>query len=270
MIITSTANPKVKWIRSLRERKFRQETGFFYVEGLRLVIEAVQMEAGLHTLIAAPELLKSENGIALLEKQRNAGVEVIEVSKSVFHAIALKEDPVGLAAVVAQRWLPLPQITVKAPDLWVALDRVADPGNLGTILRTIDAVGGRGIILLDQCTDPYDPTSVRASMGALFGLNLAKASFTEFSTWKKSGHVVLVGTSDQADCDYQTYSYPAGMVLLMGSEREGLSGEHMALCDQMISIPMSGRSDSLNLAVAAAVTLYEIFNQKRRKKGLER
>jgi RNA methyltransferase, TrmH family len=266
MRITSTANAKIKSIRKLRERKERQESGLFYAEGLRIVVEAVQQHAALETLIVAPELLTSPIGTQLVEEQRSQGCEVLEVSAEVFQGLALKESPVGISAVLRQQWLPLGQVRLKPGDLWVALDEVADPGNLGTILRTLDGVGGMGMILLDHSTDPYDPTAIRASMGALFSLRLVKAELGEFATWKRQNAVALIGTSGGAELDYQAVEYPAQMVLLMGSEREGLSEQHIALCDRMVRIPMVGRSDSLNLAVATGVVLYEIFNQKRKSK----
>jgi TrmH family RNA methyltransferase len=266
MIITSTANPKIKFIRKLRERKARQESGCFFAEGLRIVVEAVQQSAGIETLVTAPELLTSQVGQDLLEQQRNKGVEVLEVTPEVFQTMALKEAPVGIAAVIHQNWSALDPIRLQPGDLWVALDEVADPGNLGTILRTNDAVGGKGVILLDHSTDPYDPTSIRASMGALFSQRLVKASFEEFLAWKGRSGVSLVGTSGASELDYQEFHYPERLVILMGSEREGLAEIHIRGCDAMVRIPMAGRSDSLNLAVATAVVIYEVFHQKRKQR----
>ena len=142
-------------------------------------------------------------------------------------------------------------------------DSIQDPGNLGTILRTLDAVGGSGLILLDHSTDPYDATALRASMGAVFSQQLVRASFSDFARWKQAGNFQLVGTSGSAREDYHEFSYPDPMVLLMGSERLGLQEEHLKLCDGLVAIPMVGRSDSLNLSVATGVVLYEIFNQRR-------
>ncbi len=266
MIITSPANPKIKAIRKLRERKARQECGLYYAEGLRIVVEAVQQKASLETLVVAPDLLTSPVGIKLIAEQQAKGVEVLEVSADVFTGIALKDDPVGIAAVLRQQWSPLESVRVGPGEVWVALDEVADPGNLGTILRTNDGVGGQGVILLDRSTDPYDPTAIRASMGALFSQVLVKASFEEFAAWKRQRGIPLVGTSGSSTLDYQQTHYPIGLVVLMGSERQGLPASHLQLCDQVVRIPMVGRSDSLNLAVATAVVLYEVFNQKRKSK----
>ncbi len=143
------------------------------------------------------------------------------------------------------------------------MDAIADPGNLGTILRTAEAVGCQGVILLGHSTDPYDPTAVKASMGAIFSINLVQTGWEDFHPWVKAGSLFLVGTSDHAETDYQAQHYKRPMVLLMGSERHGLSDTMMAGCDAMVRIPMLGRSDSLNLAVSTGIMLYEIFNQSR-------
>lgn len=269
-MITSFANERIKNLRKLHERKAREESGLFFVEGLRVVAEAVEQKAGVAELVIAPGLLKSAFGKELVESQRARGVEVLEVSDEVFLRLSLKEGPQGLAAVVRQRWKKLEEIDFPprsgvSSGTWVALDSVADPGNLGTIMRTHDAVGGEGIILLDQSTDPYDPSAVRASMGALFTQSLVKATLAQFSAWKHQVDVPVIGTSGAAAVEYTACRYPPRMVLLMGSERQGLQDAHLALCDEVVSIPMAGRSDSLNLAVATAVVLYEIFNQRRGK-----
>jgi TrmH family RNA methyltransferase len=280
-MITSLANERIKSIRKLQDRKSRQESGLFYVEGLRIVAEAVEQHAPIDTLVVAPELLKSAFGRQLVEDQRSAGVPVLEVNTEVFQRMSLKEGPQGLAAVVRQHWLSLENVRLEPSSraahsrptagmtrtgTWVALDSVADPGNLGTILRAHDAVGGQGVILLDQSTDPYDPSAVRASMGALFSQSLVRASLAEFAEWKRRNAYPVVGTSDKAEADYHAYRYPPALILLLGSERQGLQEQHLALCDAVVSIPMLGQSDSLNLAVAAAVTLYEILNQRRDKR----
>ena len=262
-MITSLSNERIKDIRKLQDRKTRNESGLFYIEGLRIVAAAVEEQAKIETLLAAPDLLKSEFAQQLVARQRSLGVPILELSAEVFHRISLKEGPQGLAAVVHQRWTPLDAISLETGHTWVALDSVADPGNLGTILRTLDAVGGEGVILLDQSTDPYDQTAVRGSMGALFTQSLVRASLAEFSNWKRQRGTLVVGTSDKARMDYHQYRYPGEMVLLMGSERQGLQEQHLALCDEVVSIPMLGKSDSLNLAVATSVVLYEILNQKR-------
>ncbi|MDR3576245.1 MAG: RNA methyltransferase [Anaerolineaceae bacterium] len=264
-MITSMANTQIKEIRKLHDRKYRRESGLFYGEGLRIVTEAIKQKVELSQLLVAPELLTSEFGLKLVEEQRAKGVPVLELSEFVFKSIAQKEGPQGIAGVFVQQKLKLDKITRGDNDLWVALDSVADPGNLGTILRTSDGVGGCGVILMDHSTDPYDPTTIRASMGAVFTQKIIETTFDEFAAWKKRLNFPLVGTSGAAQHDYHLTRYPPNLILLMGSEREGLNDQAIQLCDRLVSIPMVGQSDSLNLAVAAGVVLYEIFNQKREK-----
>lgn len=262
-MITSPANERIKRIRRLQDRKGREESGCFYLEGLRIVGEAIEAGARFEELVVAEELLRSEYGKGLVERFHAQGAPILFVSRDVFERLALKEGPQGIAAVVQQNWTSLEEVQVAPGKPWVALDSIADPGNLGTILRTNDAAGGQGVILLDQSTDPYDPTAVRASMGALFDQQIVRCSLEAFSRWKKHHQITVVGTSGEAELDYHTFTYPDQLILLMGSERQGLQPRHLEICDHLVRIPMVGKSDSLNLAVATAVTLYEVFNQRR-------
>ena len=263
MMITSQSNARIKEIRSLRNRHEREQTGLFFIEGIRIVVEAVQSGAQIETLVVAPDLLKSQIGQETVRQERERGIPVLEVSAQVFKSLSVKEGPQGIGAVVREHWEPLDNVRLTNDLCWVALDAAQDPGNIGTILRTDDAVGGTGIILLGNCADPYDPTALRASMGAIFSQRLVKASFADFARWKERHHYIVAGTSDSAKRDYREARYHIPLVLLMGSERQGLSAEQQAVCDLMVSIPMVGRSDSLNLSVATGIVLYEIFYQSR-------
>lgn len=260
-MITSTANPSIRRIRALRQRKARDETGLCLVEGIRPVAEALQSGAELDQLLVAPALLRSAFARDLVAVQRAAGTPVLEVSPEVFASIAQKEGPQGLAAVVRQRFSSLDALPRASRLGPLALVEPADPGNLGTIIRTADAVGAAGVIILGPAADPYDPAALRASMGAVFALPLVRASWEEFAAWKRATGLPLIGTSDKAPTNFQAVVYPQPAVLLMGSEREGLAPAHQALCDLMVAIPMRGRSDSLNLAVATGVMLYELLRQ---------
>ncbi|MBE0699930.1 MAG: RNA methyltransferase, partial [Anaerolineaceae bacterium] len=211
-MITSLANERIKFLRKLQDRKAREESGLFFLEGLRVVAEAVDKGADLDTLVVSPDLLKSTFGQDLVARQHAQGTTLLEVSSDVCKRLSLKEGPQGLAAVARQRWKSLDDVTFPSRSglssrTWVALDSIADPGNLGTILRTHDAVGGEGVILLDQSTDPYDPSAARASMGALFTQTLVKASFAQFCEWKLRAGVAVVGTSGAADIDYAHFRY---------------------------------------------------------------
>jgi TrmH family RNA methyltransferase len=263
MIISSRSNAAVKAIRALSSRKQRDSTGHFFVDGLHLVAAAAQQQANIETCVVAPELLTSAFGRELARSLAHTGAHMLEVTADVFHSLAAKEHAQGIGIVARQRWQELGRVRPAAGQCWVALDTVQYPGNLGTILRTCDAVGGAGVILLGNTTDPYDPAAVRASMGAIFSQRLARASFAEFTAWCDHHNITVIGTSPAAARDYQAVAYQPPLVLLMGSEPRGLSPEQQALCDVMVNIPMVGHSDSLNLAVATGIMLYEVFNQRR-------
>jgi len=285
VLITSSVNKKVAAIRRLRGRREREATGLFLAEGIRIVVEAAQLGAGIKTLVVAPELLHSDLALAIVADRRAAGTPCLEVSAEVFGSLSAKEGPQGLAAVVHQRWVDLgrtvgddgpvapPDDGPVAPPLWVALDAVQDPGNLGTIIRTSDAAGGAGVILLGDSTDPYDPTSVRASMGSLFAQRLARTGFEELLVWSRRQGYALVGTSGTVELAYDSPApalagvYGGPLVLLLGSERQGLSPEQLSACDLVVKIPMAGRCDSLNLAVAAGIILYEIRGRRETPRG---
>ncbi len=263
-IITSSSNPRLKEIRKLRERKFRAESGLAWVEGLRACGDAFSRPEEIDLVVICPECLHSDYADELLNKARSQGLDILEVSRDAYATLSGKENPQGMGVVIRQSFMSLTAVKLSGDDLWVALDRVADPGNLGTILRTLDACGGKGLFLLDQCTDPYDPTAIRASTGAVFHLDLVRADTQSFSQWKKGNSTRLMGAVAVPGAeDYHSTHYDSPLILMMGSEREGLSPALTALCDGCISIPMVGHVDSLNLAEATAIMLYEIFNQRR-------
>jgi RNA methyltransferase, TrmH family len=263
-VITSTANERIKRIRALRMRKERDRTGLAYVEGIRTVAEAVQLDTPLEALVVAPDLLRSEFAHDLLAQARDRGVEEIEVSELVFRSLSKREGPQGLAAVLRQRWTRLDDVRLVPGDRWVALEETADAGNLGTILRTCDASGAEGVILLDHTTDPYDPVAMRASTGAIFTRRVVRANWEDFVDWARRENATLIGTSDRAADDYRTVDYGERTVLVMGSERAGLTDERQVACDRMVRIPMMGRIDSLNLAVATGLVLYEVLHHRSR------
>lgn len=265
-MITSKINSRIKQIRSLRHRKDRDASGLFWVEGIRIVSEATELAAPVVEYVVAPALLTSEHGQRVDATLRDRGVPRLEVSAEVFATLSGKEGPQGIGAVIKQRWITLADVRMEGIG-WVALDRVQDPGNLGTILRTTDAVAAPGVILLGHTTDPYDPTAVRASMGAIFAQNLVRADFASLIAWKQAEQYPLIGTSDSAETLYDSVTYSVPVVLLMGSEQHGLSPDEQRACDLVVRIPMSGRSDSLNLAVATGVMLYEMYRQERQSAG---
>ena len=264
-LISSTSNPKIKQVRALRQRKARQESGTFLVEGIHPVGEAVAAAAAgrrtrIEMIVYAPDLLSSDFALRLVAEQVQAGISCYPTTAEVFESIADKDNPQGVLAVVR---LAQPDITYLNPGNFpwgVALVAPQDPGNLGTILRTIDAVGADGLILLESSVDPYHPSVVRASMGALFWHPVVSATFNEFAHWAKQHSYHLYGSSAHAAIDHQQITaYQRPCILLLGSERQGLTNEQAGLCDTMICLPMHGRVTSLNLAVASGVLLYDML-----------
>jgi TrmH family RNA methyltransferase len=264
-ILTSPGNPKIKQVRALRQRKQRDATGLFVVEGIHHVGEAVA--AGLEYICYAPDLLASVFARELIEQQSARGVPCYATSAEVFTSIAEKENPQGILAVVRQQRRTLAELRPENFGWGVALVAPQDPGNVGTILRTVDAVGASGLLLLDGGADPYHPNAVRASMGSLFWLPVVSAPFVEFAQWAGSHGYHLYGTSAHASVDYRAVAYGRPAILLLGSEQKGLSPERMAVCEQVVRVPMRGRVSSLNLAVAAGVMLYAMLEEQKAESG---
>ena len=259
-IITSPSNQKIKFSRSLRQKKNRDTSGKYYIEGIRLVGEAFAARKKIHFVIVCNDLLGSNFGNELVAKMETSGIEILSVSKHIFETISLKDGPQGIAAVLEMNWSSLERVS-QLRGVWVALDSVQDPGNLGTVLRSLDAVGGKGVILLDDSTDPFHPTSVRASTGGLFSQQLIKTTFDNFLQWKVSNNYPVIGTFCGDVDSYRGYNYPIDMILMNGSEQKGLQQSHLDSCDGLVTIPMQGTVDSLNLAVATSLVLFEIFSR---------
>lgn len=258
-LITSPANPLIKQARALRQKKARDESGLFLVEGILHVGEAAEAGWEFESLLVAPERLKSEFGRQLVEKLAHNGIRCQSVSEAAFESFAEKENPQGLAAIVRQKSRRLEEFSPQNFRFGAALVSAQDPGNVGAILRTLDAVGADGLFLLDGGTDPYHPSVVRASMGALFWKPLVQASFVDFLRWSKQGSYRLIGTSAHGSIDYHEVKLDARpTVLLLGSEQKGLAPEQLAACGEVVSLPMRGRASSLNLAVAAGIVLYAL------------
>jgi len=261
--ITSRSNPKIKQLRALSQRKARQEARLFLVEGIRHVGEAVEAGAKIEAVYYAPERLKSDYARDLIARLSERGTVCYPVSLDVFESIAEKDNPQGILAVVHQRQCFLDDLGPEEFPWGVALVSPQDPGNLGTILRTIDAVGASGLILLESSLDIYHPSAVRASMGALFWYPVVQASFTTFSDWAAKNGYHIYGSSARAECDYRDarpYLFPR--ILLLGSEREGLSTDQRQVCEWIVRLPMGGHASSLNLAVAAGVLLYAMSEDR--------
>lgn len=265
-LITSSANPVVKRVRLLAERRHRRREGAFVVQGIQPVWQAVEAGASIETLIVAPGLLgrsaAARRITAMVAEQEASGVRVTRVSDELFGRLSDREGPPGLAAIVRGRVAGLADLPAGPGSVFVALHEIGNPGNLGTIIRTANAAGVAGVVLVGQTTDPFDPVAVKASMGALFGLPVAQAGEPgEFFAWAAGHGITVVTTSARAPAGFWAASYPRPLALLLGAEGTGLPAEVLARGDIQVRIPMAGTAESLNLAVAAALLLYEAMRQ---------
>lgn len=257
--ITSVSNPLVKDIKALALKKYRDQSQSFLAEGQKLVIDALDSGWRIRMLVFSRAVKARPDIQALAARTIAAGGDVLEVSEKVLAAISRKDNPQTVAGVFEQRHARLADIRPGDGDVWIALDRVRDPGNLGTILRTADAVGAKGVILVGETTDPFSPETVRATMGSIFAVPVARASHDQFLAWRAAWPGMVAGTHLKGSVDYRTVDFTGKPVLLvMGNESQGLPDDIAASCDRLLRIPQAGRADSLNLAVATGVMLYEI------------
>lgn len=262
--ITGFSNPLLKEIRGLREKKLRKRAGLFVAEGLRIMTEA--REAGfLPQMLFRVKDRPVHDLESILEAEvLSAGGDVIETNADIMAKLSGKDNAQAIVGVYRDHPTKLADLDPSIAPIWLVAQAMRDPGNLGTMLRTGDAVGAGGLILIDDCTDPFSVESVRASMGAVFTQKIVQCRWEEFVPWLRAHEAQLVGTSLQTDVDYQDARYTAPCFILTGNEAQGLPVEYESACDLLVKMPMRGKADSLNAAVAAAVMAYEVLNQQRR------
>jgi RNA methyltransferase, TrmH family len=264
-IISSAANPLVKRVRALADRKHRRRESAFVVQGIQPVWQAVEAGADIEALIVAPSLLQHAGAAAMVAAQEAAGVRVARLSAELFGRISDRDGPSGLAAIVRSAPLALGDLAVGAGSLFAALHSPGNPGNVGTIVRTASAVGAAGVILIGPSADPYDPAAVKSSMGALFTVPVVGApSARDFLQWAASNSVTVAATSARAGVSCWEADLRPPLAVLLGSEGTGLPEDVLDAAGVTVAIPMTGTAESLNLAVAAGILLYEV----RRRTGL--
>jgi RNA methyltransferase, TrmH family len=255
--ITGFSNPTVKFLRSLRDKKHRRREKRFLAEGLRLLTDARECGKLPEMLVMATDREAHPLLDSLVADVSAAGGEVIEMDAEILAKVTGKENPQAVAGVFAEFDTSLGRLDRSASPIWLVAQALRDPGNLGTMLRTGDAVGAGGLILIDDCADPFSVEAVRASMGAVFTQGIAQARWEEFIGWLRRGEGQLVAASLREAVDYRTAPYAAPCFLMVGNESRGLPAEYESACDLRVTMPMRGRADSLNAAVAGAVLAYE-------------
>lgn len=259
--ITSLANPTVKAIRALSLAKHRKESGLFIGEGLKLATDALQARWPVRYFVFGSA---AENRAAIEQAAATArarGAEVLAVSQDILAKISRRDNPQTVIGVFAAQLAPPSALEAKAGALWVGLESVRDPGNLGTIIRTVDALGASGVILIGDTVDPFSLEAVRATMGSLFHVKLVKMSADAFLALRRGWGGRVTGTHLSATLDCRKLAADRPAILLMGGEQAGLSERLAAACDDLVKIPMAGAADSLNLAVATGIMLYEMKRQ---------
>jgi len=267
--ITGFSNPTVKFLRSLREKKYRKQEKRFLAEGLRLLTDARESGKLPEMLVMATRRDAHPLLDALIADVSESGGEVIEMDGEILAKVTGKDNPQAVAGVFAEFDTRLSTLDRSSAKLWLVAQALRDPGNLGTMLRTGDAVGAGGLILIDDCADPFSVEAVRASMGAVFTQAVALARWDEFIAWLRDGAGdsggQLVAASLRDAADYRTASYRAPCFLMIGNESRGLPAEYEDACDLRVTMPMLGRADSLNAAVAGALLAYEALAHLRPK-----
>ena len=257
--ITAFSNPLVKRVQRLRDKRHRREEGLFLAEGLRILTEARKAGRSPRYLFFADASAGHPLVRALVGAVEREGGEAIETGRDILHKLSGKDNPQTVLGVFEAWETPLAAIDRAAAPIWLVAHSMRDPGNLGTILRTGDAVGAGGLILLEECVDPFSVEAVRASMGALFTQAIAHARWEAFAAWLRGGAGQLVGLGLDTELGYRAVEYAAPVFVLVGNEAQGLPDEVLAACDLVVKIPMRGKADSLNAAVATAVMAYEVL-----------
>ena len=257
-LVTAFSNTSVKLLRALRDKKARRSEGLFLAEGLRIVAEARDSGQLPEIVAFSAEGARHPLAAEIIAATEAAGGDAIETTPDILAKMSGKDNPQMLLGAYRQPDTALEAIDRSTAPLWIVVQALRDPGNIGTILRTGDAVGAGGLILIDDCADPFSVEAVRASMGALFTQAIATARWPGFVAWLRSGEGQLVGTSLKATDDYLNAEYRQPCFLLIGNEQQGLPADYEAECDLLVKIPMAGRADSLNAAMATAVMAFAI------------
>jgi len=260
--ISSLQNPRVKQLVRLRDRRPRDEAGLFLVEGFREIRRALEKHVALHELYYSPDWFLGENEPALLAQAEAAGAQLFELSKEAFAKVAYRERPDGLLAVAPQWKRRLTDLALREVPLLLVVEAIEKPGNLGTSLRGADAAGCDAVIVCDPVTDIFNPNVVRASTGVLFSVPLVVAESAAVHAWLREKSVRTVATTPAAEKIYSDVDLRGPLAVVMGSEQYGLSEFWLKHADWLVRIPMAGQADSLNVAMATMITLFEAVRQR--------
>lgn len=266
MLITSAQNPRVKHLKKLRKRRERDLCREVLIEGYREILRALENSYPVDQLYICPDLFVGENEPALIQRCQATGAEIIELTPTLFRKAAYRDRPEGLMAIGPQihRDRGLSELSLGTPPLLVIVEAIEKPGNLGTILRSADATGVDALILCDAGTDLYNPNVVRASTGTLFSMQVAEADSRETAAWLKFRGIQTLAATPHSEHLYSNQDMTLPTAIVVGTEQYGLSDFWMAEADHRVRIPMLGVADSLNVANATTLLLYEAVRQRGR------
>ena len=261
-IITSLKNPRVKQLVKLRDRRLRDEADVFLVEGYREIRRALEKKVPLHELYYSPEWFLGENEPALIAEAQAAGAKLFELTRAAFAKIAYRERPDGLMAVAPQWHRTLDELALPPEPFLLVIEAIEKPGNLGTIMRSADAAGVDAIIVCDPVTDIFNPNVVRASTGVLFAIPLVVAESRVAQAWLRDKKIRTVATTPAAETLYTGADLRGPLAVVMGNEQYGLGEYWLKNADLRVRIPMAGQADSLNVATATLIVLFEAVRQR--------
>jgi RNA methyltransferase, TrmH family len=244
------------------DRAYRDTHSLFYVEGVRNFVQIIDRRFEISAILFSEKLLVAPLARKMVRAARRSGIPTISVTPEQFRRVCKTERASGVGAIVRQQWFKLDEISPHAGLCWVVLENVRSPGNLGTLIRTSEAVGGAGFIFVGGRADPFDADAVRASMGALFSQQFVRADFRALSRWMRCHGCRAVGASPDGTADFHSFDYPRSTVLFLGEERHGLTQQQRDFCQHLVRIPMVGMADSLNLGVAGSLLMYEIYRSQ--------
>ncbi len=255
-----SVNKTLNEIKKLQtNRSYRDAQNTFFVEGVRNFVQTVDNNFDIVVIAYSERLLTAPVARKLVRQLRREGVRTVRLKPEEFRKISKANRASGIGAIVRQKWTRLETTSPDSGLCWVVLGRVRSPGNFGTLIRTSEAVGGAGFILLDKRVDPYTPITVRATMGALFRQRFVRTTIPSLQQWIRTHNCQVIGASPDGTADFHHFPFPQTNLLFLGEERQGLTQQERNLCDHLVRIPMVGTADSLNLGVAGSLLMYEVY-----------
>jgi RNA methyltransferase, TrmH family len=260
--VSNPRDPRFLTLQSLQTPHGRSRSGLCIIEGIRHVSRAFE-HTTLESIFLEPSALSNRFGKKLARRIRTKGVPGVRLSHQLYRDLTLASDPQGIGAVLRQNWISLNELPAERNAIWIAAESIESAGNLGTIIRTAEAAGANGLFVLGPDCDPFDPATIRASMGSLFSQRLVRCPIREFTEWAKSHRIAIVASSPTGLMDYKALRYRFPAAIVIGSEKRGLSEQLLDCADFIVRIPMQSGCDSLNVAVATGILLFEVASQRR-------